>query len=363
MLPLSGLDAPNIEDASAKLLQVMRQFEERVAEHMRKYMSLRSDPLGRVEETRQSEQVMEVIPAEAEGGASAVPVGPPWPTVVGRRARRGGEATPRRRMPPPSVKESCVKRRLNAGMQESGSRRPRSAAIVVKSVGADKSAADLMRLARDSIPSDSVDVRNMRVREAVDGGLVIEIFGEESGKRADKLAEGLKSALADTARITRPIRLSTFRLNGLDPATGREDVRAAIASNGDCLMDEVSVSEIRRLAGGRRIAWAKCPTVSTERLSQQGRVSIGWSAVIIDSCRIQRVQCFRCWNFGHTRETCRTLVDRSSLCFRCGQDGHKVKDCRNVAHCALCDCNKLDSNHWGAKAQVTLYLTDRRIYM
>lgn len=149
----------------------------------------------------------------------------------------------------------------------------------------------------------------------------------------------------DAARVTRPVRMASCRLSRLDPATDSSDVYSAIASSEGCSEEEVNVGEIRRLPGGRRVAWVRCPAAVAKSLTDRGCLSIGWSSVIVDSYRPQRLQCFKCWNFGHTRETCGSSIDRSELCFRCGCGGHKIRDCVNAPHCALCEANRFVSDH------------------
>lgn len=166
-----------------------------------------------------------------------------------------------------------------------------------------------------------------------------------SEEKANILADGLKSSLADLVRVTRPIRMATFRLSGLDPATDGGNICAAVASRGGCRKDDITVGDIRRLPGGRRVAWVKCPVDVAEKLTPEGRFPIGWSSVVADSCRIRRLQCYKCWDFGHTRESCGASVDRSRSCFRCGQDGHVIKDCANTACCVLCKSDGLGPVH------------------
>lgn len=107
---------------------------------------------------------------------------------------------------------------------------------------------------------------------------MIEILGENSSKRTDVLADGLRVALGSDARVSRPTRLATFRVRGLDPSVECDEVRAAVAalsSLGSCPISDVSMSEIRRLPGGLRVAWVRCPVNSAGLVVSRGRMIVG----------------------------------------------------------------------------------------
>lgn len=47
-------------------------------------------------------------------------------------------------------------------------------------------------------------------------------------------------------------------------------------------------------------------------------------------------QCFRCWGFGHSINTCNSARDRRGNCFRCGDTGHKLDTCNRPIRCIVC---------------------------
>lgn len=270
-----------------------------------------------------------------------------WAAVVNRRVRGRSNVTPGRS---PRVFEDGIDAPVERFIGRSGrgvgrgNRFSRSATVVIRAIDAGKSAGDLLKIAKERFPVEDAIVDSMRVREAA-GGLVLEILGKDGAVKADSLAGGLRSALVDTAKVYRPVRMATLKLSGLDPMTGGDEVRSVIASVGGCLESDISVGEIKRFPGGLRAAWVKCPVFIAEELTSRGRLRIGWSTVTTGLYKLQRLQCFKCWNFGHVRETCKVSEDRSKLCFRCGLNGHIIKDCVNAARCVLCDSNGLDSAH------------------
>lgn len=75
-------------------------------------------------------------------------------------------------------------------------------------------------------------------------------------------------------------------------------------------------------------------------------MTVGWASVRVDGFRIKPTQCYKCWHFGHVRNTCKANIDRTGLYFRCGRSGHSLRDCDAIsASCAICEDNRLDHNH------------------
>lgn len=105
------------------------------------------------------------------------------------------------------------------------------------------------------------------------------------------------------------------------------------------------VSPIRLLKSGLGVAWVQCPLSALSRLMDLGRVRIGWSSVKVESIGIRPTQCFRCWEYGHVRDSCKSVVDRSGHCFGCGEPDHSVRDCRAAVCCVLCKERGLSHGH------------------
>lgn len=200
----------------------------------------------------------------------------------------------------------------------------------------------------------------MRMRESVAGGLILEFSGENSTRRADVMASKIRAVMGDETVISRPVRLASFRLRGFDLSVEQEEIRRAVASVGDCPASDITVGEIGRLPSGARNVWVRCPIAVARSLSARGHLTIGWSSAVVEFFRTQRTQCYKCWNFGHVRETCKYTEDRSSLCFRCGSSEHSVRDCRNALRCVLCYANNWDSGHRVGSALCRSAKTPRR---
>lgn len=123
------------------------------------------------------------------------------------------------------------------------------------------------------------------------------------------------------------------------------DVIRAVALAGGCAESAVSVGEFGRLRSGGRSIWVRCPAMAARSLFSKGYLVIDWFSATVEFLKIPRIQCYKCWNFGHVRETCKSVEDRSGLCFGCGLSGHNIKECTNIPRCVLCYANRLDSAH------------------
>lgn len=169
-----------VEDASLKLLRIMDQFEERAAEHLRRYADLRMGSYDQVDGGSRPGPGVEAGSAKLESGAP-VALADSYSAVVGRRILRGFVAAGRSLAVAGGSSRRRVSAQARGNMRAAGmggaNRPPRPSVVVVKSTVAERSSVDLMRLAKERTPSSVVDANCMRVREAVSGGLVIEISG------------------------------------------------------------------------------------------------------------------------------------------------------------------------------------------
>ncbi|KAJ8916766.1 hypothetical protein NQ315_013971 [Exocentrus adspersus] len=52
--------------------------------------------------------------------------------------------------------------------------------------------------------------------------------------------------------------------------------------------------------------------------------------------RVDVMQCYRCWGYGHTRRACKEEIGKENTCRRCGRAGHLQKECKEEAQCLSC---------------------------
>lgn len=145
-------------------------------------------------------------------------------------------------------------------------RPPRSAAVILTPTVSTLSRAEVMAEARRRVKLEEIEITYIRSKIAATGAIILEVPGEDSAPKADRLAERLRTALADKeVRITRPTKSAELRIGGLDESITREDLAIAVAGASDCSQDDIRIGEIRRNAAGLGVAWIKCPAVAARR--------------------------------------------------------------------------------------------------
>ncbi|EFN66013.1 hypothetical protein EAG_06960, partial [Camponotus floridanus] len=98
---------------------------------------------------------------------------------------------------------------------------------------------------RSSVKLAEFGIASHKPKKAVGGGLLFEVPGEESGQKADKLAEALRLLLEPKGvKVSRPVKLVELRVAGLDDSIASEEVRQALALAGGCPAGEIAVGKI-----------------------------------------------------------------------------------------------------------------------
>lgn len=151
--------------------------------------------------------------------------------------------------------------------------------------------------------------------------------------------------VGQVAHVARPYAKGEVLLIGLDDSVSREEIIRAVAEVGKCTEDSIRTGPIRPMRNGLGMVWVQCPLATVNRLIEDGRLLVGWSAARVAPLRARPIQCFRCWRFGHARGTCDAPVDRGGHCFRCGKGGHQAKGCQEPFSCAVCAEDGKDSAH------------------
>lgn len=165
---------------------------------------------------------------------------------------------------------------------------------------------------------------------------LIEIPDPDESKKADDLAARLREVLGNVATVSRPVVKGEIRLVGLDDSVSVEEVKTVIAREGSCDEEEVKPGPIRRMYNGLGSVWLQCPLAAAMKVIDKGKVRIGWTMTRADLLKARRVQCFRCWKFGHVRFACKEAVNRTGRCFRCGESGHRSSECSAAPRCVIC---------------------------
>lgn len=229
-------------------------------------------------------------------------------------------------------------------------RPPRSSAVVIKlqQDAAEKGVtyASILKEAKKNMDLDDLGLQAVRFRTAVTGAKILELPGVDSGEKADKLAEKLRQVVGEgVAKVSRPEKCADLRISGLDDAAEKQEVAEVIAKYGDCPVNSVKVSEIRRNKSGLGTVIISCPVGAANNVLKAGRVLISWSSVRAKLLPQRPLRCFRCLEVGHVGEKCTTGVDRSNACFRCGQLGHVSSQCSATPHCLVCAASGKPAGH------------------
>lgn len=224
---------------------------------------------------------------------------------------------------------------------------PRTAAVSIKGdVGKGFSYADALRKARTRIKMEELQIEAPRIRKGLNGATIIEISGPDCGNKAQHLANKLQEVLSEEmAIITTPIIKGDLRITGLEESIDKEDIRWAIEEEGGCEGKDVKVGEIIRNRRGMGTVWIRCPLKAAMVVAKKKKLKIGWTIVGVTLLKARPLQCYRCWQYGHVKDMCRSTTDRSKCCFQCGSKGHTAAMCKNEVKCAICTDLGKDNTH------------------
>lgn len=83
----------------------------------------------------------------------------------------------------------------------------------------------------------------LSTKRSATGGILLEVRGEKNEQIAEKLTESLRTALGKyrDVRVYRPRQMAEMTLVGLDVSVTRDEVRTAVAKEGGCFPDDVTV--------------------------------------------------------------------------------------------------------------------------
>lgn len=270
-----------------------------------------------------------------------------WVSPKTKRRRKQPRRKRGNQMDPPITQERSELIEGSARISQPRSRRraPTTSAVVIRGRTEGFSYADAIRTAKQKISLQELGIEKSRIRTSANGGWIIEIAGPDNRKKAENLQTRLTEVIGEAATITRPVVQGEFRLIGFDGSVRREDILSELSRLGNCNNDELKMGEIRPMRIGLFMTWVRCPLAVAIRISKTPKIRIGWTVARVELLKAKPTQCYRCWDFGHVRGRCKSLVDRSGNCFRCGEQGHQVSSCPNPTDCLPCRLLGLDSRH------------------
>ncbi|XP_046970614.1 uncharacterized protein LOC124537769 [Vanessa cardui] len=272
-----------------------------------------------------SSAVSETTPPQVVQGMS-------WSTVVkkgkkGKQPSAGTIATEAHTVP---KAPQAVKPKLTA---------PRTAAVVVtlqpEAEQKGVTYAQVLERAEQGIKLQELGINGgLKVRRSATGARVLELPRAQSDQ-ADKLADKLRTVLDGVASVVHPVRKVDIKVTGLDDSVTKDKIIAAVAREGNCPSEVVRCGEISRGPGYMGMVRVTCPVAAAKKLSDAGRLLVGWSSARVYVLEQRPLRCYKCMGLGHTRILCPFSADRGSLCFRCGVNGHKSAECTGKLRCAV----------------------------
>ncbi|XP_049869422.1 uncharacterized protein LOC126376367 [Pectinophora gossypiella] len=271
--------------------------------------------------------------AEARRQPASTPAMEPWTAVVGRKAKNKAAKAAKAAKEPQKPRPTAQKR--------AKLRTPRTAAVSLTLVpGVEERGvtyASILSDAKRRVSLADLGINNMRFRRAATGARLLEIGGEDSAAKADSLAKKLREVLSpDAVKVVRPVKRAEIRVTGLDDSADAIEVADAVAKEGGCAVDDVKHGRIVVGPRGDGSLWVSCPVAAAKRLSDSGRLLVGWTSARVRLLDPRPARCYRCLEPGHLGAKCSCEVDRSRLCFRCGQPDHQARDCTAEPHCPVC---------------------------
>jgi len=206
--------------------------------------------------------------------------------------------------------ESLVRKRI-----------PTAEAVTISNPKEGTSYAEVMKKVMAEVNLQEIGVEVSRTRRTKAGAILLEV---KSKTGADLLAERLRGAIGDQARVSRPSRTTQILVvniaDWLEEERVVEDIRRA-----DEGLQAASIA-VRNNTGGGRVAAVKVSMATALRLSAAGSIRVG-----MGNCRVKLLEnritrCYRCDVLGHLARTC-TAASAAMKCFRCRKSGHLIADC------------------------------------
>lgn len=122
-------------------------------------------------------------------------------------------------------------------------------------------------------------ITSPRIRETLNGGILIEIPGENGAERADNLAAQLRTATEGMATVQRPTARAEALIIGLDRSVRAENAIQELVRIGGCSVGEPRTGPMRPMKGNDLLStmWVHAPTEAINRITEGSKIILGWS--------------------------------------------------------------------------------------
>lgn len=161
-------------------------------------------------------------------------------------------------------------------------------------------------------PLNQMGITSPRIRETLNGGILIEIPGENGSEKADNLASQLRTAMEGKATVLRPTARAEALIIGIDQSVQIEDAVTELTRIGGCRIGELRTGPMRPMRSNGLLStmWIQAPTEAINKITE-GKIILGWSVVRAVPLKKRQIQCYRYWHVGHASAKCTAQVDRS----------------------------------------------------
>lgn len=217
--------------------------------------------------------------------------------------------------------------------------KPRGAAIVIHCREGAASYANVIKKidGNQGTKPETFGITFSGTRVTRTGGLLFEIPGGKEGRRrADEFVKAAGEIMPERARISCPRTKADIIISRMDPSIQEGDIAEIIAAKYKCELGEVTVRPIKIRPNQLGSAWVSVPQEVAEMACRSGKIQMRWSAAKVARARDRPVQCYKCLQYGHLKDECRSEHDRSGTCYKCGEMGHHAAGCNNKPRCLLC---------------------------
>ncbi len=288
-----------------------------------------------------AQTVPQDLPREDPLLPSTTPSNQPWVKVVSKKRKGKKKVAPK---PPAAKPAAAAEKRKKLPLP------PKSAAVVVtltpEAAERGETYESVLRRARTNVDATQLGAGRVTCRRTQTGARIFEFSGAQGGTKADLFASKLREAVADTAKVVRPVKCVALEVTDLDDSVTQEEVVAAVAAVGGCAVELVKGRTIRPGRGGMGTMRLECPIASAKAVLAKGRLPVGLSSGGVRALEDEPMRCFKCFGIGHTRALCPSSAERKELCFRCGKEGHRSATCKATApHCVVCAANGRPADH------------------
>lgn len=209
-------------------------------------------------------------------------------------------------------------------------RRPRQQALLVSMPNTKYE--DILKTVKQAIDPGQLGVEFQEVRKTRGGDLLLSV--EAGSEKLEDLRKVIQEYVPN-AKALGLVEKAVLHIKDLEATTTAEEIKKAISETATIDPGGIEVRALRPAFGGKINATAIMPTQEAKKLTDLGKIKIGWT-----KCRVlerhKDTKCFKCWEQGHTKDQC-TGPDRKHLCLKCGKEGHKAAECKNVAFCVFCN--------------------------